>query len=224
MHTCVFLLLWVCENVCASLCITSEIQFISYYQRLYCLVCCFIGVILLKDSRTHISYLLDTIAALSLIPFESVLLLLGPNLSNLNGKTISSWKLVAKKSCFWQTYSCSQFFAIICVSACKSVLGMDFLYLHDLQIDLKQSNVIFHILFLLPLPPFSCPFFLPYCFLFPFCHSFFYLFHVLLAWLFSFCHFPSHLFLAKTKHPIGPPLFLRSCRLTQGSGQINLIF
>ncbi len=94
---CVFLLLWVFESVYACSFITTEIQIISYYQIL---LSCFIGVILLKDSRTHISYLLDTVAALSLVPFESVLPPSGPNLSNINGKTISSWKFVAKHLTF----------------------------------------------------------------------------------------------------------------------------
>jgi len=62
--------------------------------------------------------------------------------------------------------------------------------------------------------PFLCsyPFFLSHCFPVRFCHSFYCIFHFLLAWPFSFCHFPSHLFLAKTKHPTGPPLFSRACR------------
>jgi hypothetical protein len=53
-------------------------------------------LIFLKDSKTHSKYLVDTGAALSLLPFKPSQPSSGPKLCNANGKPISSWKFVEK--------------------------------------------------------------------------------------------------------------------------------
>jgi hypothetical protein len=50
----------------------------------------------LKDTKTHISYLVDTGAAISLLPFSSSQHPSGPKLINASGASIPSWNFVFK--------------------------------------------------------------------------------------------------------------------------------
>ncbi len=53
-------------------------------------------LIYLKDRRSHISYLVDTGAAISLVPYKSPLKASGPDIVNVSGQKISTWQFVSK--------------------------------------------------------------------------------------------------------------------------------
>jgi hypothetical protein len=166
----------------------------------------------LKDTKTHISYLVDTGAAISLLPFSSSQHPSGPKLINASGASIPSWNFVFKNLKFGNHTFVHSFLQS---AVSQPILGMDFLSLHDLQIDLKHSKVLFPSSTPPPSPPFThlSRFFFHSSFHSrPFFHAhpssshsylptFFGFLHFFFAWPFSFCHFPSYLFLAKTQTP-----------------------
>jgi hypothetical protein len=94
----------------------------------------------LKDTKTHISYLVDTGAAISLLPFSSSQHPSGPKLINASGASIPSWNFVFKNLKFGNHTFVHSFLQS---AVSQPILGMDFLSLHDLQIDLKHSKVLF---------------------------------------------------------------------------------
>jgi hypothetical protein len=94
----------------------------------------------LKDTKTHISYLVDTGAAISLLPFSSSQHPSGPKLVNASGASIPSWNFVFKNLKFGNHTFVHSFLQS---AVSQPILGMDFLSLHDLQIDLKHSKVLF---------------------------------------------------------------------------------
>jgi hypothetical protein len=55
------------------------------------------SLIHLKDSVSHTNYLVDTGAAISLLPFSSTLSPTGPAIVNANGSPIPSWNFVRKQ-------------------------------------------------------------------------------------------------------------------------------
>ncbi len=92
----------------------------------------------LKDTKTHISYLVDAGAAISLLPFSSSQHPSGPKLVIASGASIPSWNFVFKNLKFGNHTFVHSFLQS---AVSQPILGMDFLSLHDLQIDLKLCKV-----------------------------------------------------------------------------------
>jgi len=84
----------------------------------------------LKDTKTHISYLVDTGAAISLLPFSSSQHPSGsgPKLVNASGASIPSWNFVFKNLKFGNHTFVHSFLQS---AVSQPILGMDFLSLHD---------------------------------------------------------------------------------------------
>ena len=98
------------------------------------------SLIFLKDRRSHISYLVDTGAAISLVPFKSPLKASGPEIVNVSGQKISTWQFVSKTLHFGPR---KFFHTFLQAEVSQPILGMDFLSLHSLSIDIQQNRVIF---------------------------------------------------------------------------------
>jgi hypothetical protein len=92
-------------------------------------------LIFLKDSKSHSKYLVDTGAALSLLPFKSSQPSSGPKLCNANGKPISSWKFVEKTLQFGK-HTFKHLFLQADVS--QAIIGLDFLHANSITIDAKN--------------------------------------------------------------------------------------
>ena len=97
-------------------------------------------LIFLKDRRSHISYLVDTGAAISLVPFKSPLKASGPEIVNVSGQKISTWQFVSKTLHFGPR---KFFHTFLQAEVSQPILGMDFLSVHSLSIDFQQNRVIF---------------------------------------------------------------------------------
>jgi hypothetical protein len=97
-------------------------------------------LIYLKDRRTHTSYLVDTGAAISLLPYSSHLYPSGPKSVNASGEKIPSWHFVQKKLQFG-SHSFTQNFLQAKVS--QPISGIDFLSENSLTIDCNKGRVIF---------------------------------------------------------------------------------
>jgi hypothetical protein len=97
-------------------------------------------LIFLKDSKSHSKYLVDTGAALSLLPFKSSQPSSGPKLCNANGKPISSWKFVEKTLQFGK-HTFKHLFLQADVS--QAIIGLDFLHANSITIDAKKSPSTF---------------------------------------------------------------------------------
>jgi len=97
------------------------------------------GLIYLQDSQSAQKFLVDTGAAVSVLPHRSSIPPSGPSLSGADGKPIASWGTVRKKLCFGlQTFLCS--FILAAVS--KPILGIDFLAAHRLLVDPYSRQVL----------------------------------------------------------------------------------
>ncbi len=109
-------------------------------------------LIFLKDSVSHTNYLVDTGAAISLVPFNSSLAATGPAIVNANGSAIPSWNFVRKQLKFGKQ---SFVHRILQAKVSQPILGLDFLSRHGISVDCKASKVLFpnqsHCLFLPPL-------------------------------------------------------------------------
>jgi hypothetical protein len=96
------------------------------------------SLIYLKDCFTHITYLVDTGAALSLIPHRSPLPSSGPSIVNANGDAIPSWQFVSKNLRFGSN-NFVHYFPQENIS--QPIIGMDFWSLHSLTIDVSRGEV-----------------------------------------------------------------------------------
>jgi hypothetical protein len=90
------------------------------------------ALIYLKDSSTHTSYLVDSGAALSLVPHRSLLQPTGLVIVNANGGTIPSWQFVTK-SLYFGKYRFQHSFLQANVS--QPILGADFLKAYNAILD-----------------------------------------------------------------------------------------
>jgi hypothetical protein len=94
----------------------------------------------LKDTTTHIRYLVDSGAALSLLPHRSLLQPTGPAIVNANGGIIPSWNFVTKSLHFGpQTFSHS----FLQANVSQPILVADFLEKVKATIDFITGCVLF---------------------------------------------------------------------------------
>ena len=98
------------------------------------------ALIYLKDRRSHIRYLVDTGAAVSLVPHHSPLKASGLNIVNASGFLIPSWQFVSKKLHFGPHEFVHSFLQ---AAVSQPILGMDFLSTHSLSIDMSSKKVVF---------------------------------------------------------------------------------
>jgi hypothetical protein len=98
------------------------------------------ALIYLKDSVSHTNYLVDTGAAISLVPFNSSLSATGPAIVNANGSAIPSWNFVRKQLKFGKNSFVHSFLQ---AKVSQPILGLDFLSRHNISIDCKASRVLF---------------------------------------------------------------------------------
>jgi len=90
------------------------------------------GLVYLQDSKSHTRYLVDTGAAVSVLPHSSPSPSSGQPLTGADGKPIASWGTVTRSLCFGiRTFLCT--FILAAVS--KPILGTDFLAAHRLLVD-----------------------------------------------------------------------------------------
>ena len=97
-------------------------------------------LIYLKDSVSHTNYLVDTGAAISLVPFNSSLAATGPAIVNANGSAIPSWNFVRKQLKFGKHSFVHSFLQ---AKVSQPILGLDFLACHGISVDCKASRVLF---------------------------------------------------------------------------------
>jgi len=97
------------------------------------------GLIFLQDAESGQPFLVDTGAAVSVLPHRSAAPPTGPPLTGADGNVISSWGKVTKKLVFgMRTFLCS--FILAAVS--KPILGIDFLAAHRLLVDPSSRSVL----------------------------------------------------------------------------------
>jgi len=97
------------------------------------------GLIYLQDSATEQKFLVDTGAAVSVLPHRSAAPSSGTPLTGADGRAIASWGTVTKKLCFGlRTFLCT--FILAAVS--KPILGIDFLAAHRLLVDPFSGSVL----------------------------------------------------------------------------------
>jgi len=90
------------------------------------------GLIFLQDDKTKQQFLVDTGAAVSLLPYRSSEPPSGPGLSGPDGKPIPSWGTVSRRlTCGLHTF----FVSFILAAVTRPILGLDFLSTHNLLID-----------------------------------------------------------------------------------------
>jgi hypothetical protein len=97
-------------------------------------------LIFLKDSVSHTNYLVDTGAAISLLPFNSSSAATGPAIVNANGSAIPSWNFVRKQLKFGKHSFVHSFLQ---AKVSQPILGLDFLSRHGISVDCKASRVLF---------------------------------------------------------------------------------
>ncbi len=99
------------------------------------------GLIFLKDQKSNQSFLVDTGAAVSVLPHRSNDAPSGPALTGADGKSIASWGKVVKTLCFGaKNYFCT--FLLAAVS--KPILGVDFLAANRLLVDHSNKREFFY--------------------------------------------------------------------------------
>ena len=97
------------------------------------------GLVFLQDSKTKQNFLVDTGAAVSVLPPTSSEPSSGPPLSGADGKSIPSWGSVRKTLNFGiRTFLCT--FILAAVS--KPILGVDFLSANRLLVDPHFGQVL----------------------------------------------------------------------------------
>jgi hypothetical protein len=90
------------------------------------------GLVYLQDSKSNTKYLVDTGAAVSVLPHSSPLPLSGQPLTGADGKPIASWGTGTRSLCFGiRTFLCTFILAVVS----KPILGTDFLAAHRLLVD-----------------------------------------------------------------------------------------
>jgi hypothetical protein len=103
------------------------------------------------DELTNNRYLVDTGAALSLIPFNSTSPPSGPTIVNANGKPIPSWNFISQNVHFHNNHFSHSFFQ---EKVTQPILGFDFLNANTAIIDSKSCQVSFPPT---PVPPTPVP-------------------------------------------------------------------
>jgi len=97
------------------------------------------GLIFLQDSVSEQRFLVDTGAAVSVLPHRSSAPSSGTPLTGADGRPIASWGTVKKKLSFGlRTFLCT--FILAAVS--KPILGVDFLAAHRLMVDPFAGHVL----------------------------------------------------------------------------------
>ena len=97
------------------------------------------GLIYLQDSVTEQRFLVDTGAAVSVLPHRSAAPTCGMPLTGADGRPIASWGKVTKKLSFgFRTFLCT----FILAAVAKPILGMDFLASHRLIVDPFAGSVL----------------------------------------------------------------------------------
>ncbi len=97
------------------------------------------GLVFLQDDKSKQKFLVDTGAAVSVLPHTEPAAPTGPPLAGANGKTIPSWGSVTRTLSFGlRTFLCT--FILAAVS--KPILGTDFLAKHRLLVDPAAGKVL----------------------------------------------------------------------------------
>ena len=97
------------------------------------------GLVYLQESGTNQKFLVDTGAAVSVLPHSSRTPATGPPLAGADGKPIPSWGTVKRSLTFGlRTFICS--FILAAVS--KPILGVDFLSANRLLVDASSRQVL----------------------------------------------------------------------------------
>jgi hypothetical protein len=97
------------------------------------------GLVFLQDDKSKQNFLVDTGAAVSVLPHTEPAAPTGPPLAGADGKTIPSWGSVTRTLSFGlQTFLCT--FILAAVS--KPILGTDFLAKHRLLVDPAAGQVL----------------------------------------------------------------------------------
>jgi hypothetical protein len=99
------------------------------------------GLTFLNDSLSGLAFLVDTGAAVSVLPHHaSPSAAQGPALAGADGKGISSWGKVYKSVCFNGRIFLDVPFILAAVS--KPILGADFFATHHLLVDTSSHSVL----------------------------------------------------------------------------------
>ena len=97
------------------------------------------GLVYLQDDKSKQKFLVDTGAAVSVLPHKQSSTPTGPVLAGADGKTIPSWGSVTRSLSFgMRTFLCT--FILAAVS--KPILGTDFLSKHRLLVDPAAGQVL----------------------------------------------------------------------------------
>jgi hypothetical protein len=97
------------------------------------------GLVFLQYSKSHTRYLVDTGAAVSVLPHYSLSPSYGQPLTGADGKRIASCGTVTRNLCFGlRTFLCT----FILAAASKPILGTDFLAAHRLLVYLFSRLVL----------------------------------------------------------------------------------
>ncbi len=97
------------------------------------------GLVFLQDDKSKQNFLVDTGAAVSVLPHTEPVAPTGPPLAGTDGKTIPSWGSVTRTLSFGlRTFLCT--FILAAVS--KPILGTDFLAKHRLLVDPATGQVL----------------------------------------------------------------------------------
>jgi hypothetical protein len=94
----------------------------------------------LQDTTTSITYLVNSGAAISLVPHRSLLPPTGPAIVNANGGLIPSWSFVSKFLHFGSNKFHHQFLQ---ANVSQLILGADFFQKTNAKIDFQTGRVIF---------------------------------------------------------------------------------
>jgi hypothetical protein len=97
------------------------------------------GLVFLQDDKSKQNFLVDTGAAVSVLPHTEPAAPTGPPLAGADGKSIPSWGSVTRTLSFGlRTFLCT--FILAAVS--KPILGTDFLAKHRLLVDPAAGQVL----------------------------------------------------------------------------------
>jgi hypothetical protein len=97
-------------------------------------------MVFLKDDTTGIDFLVDTGAAVSVLPHRSASPPSGPALVAADGRSIASWGRETRRLVFGAS---SFLVSFILAAVSKPILGVDFLAANRLLVDPFKRSVIF---------------------------------------------------------------------------------
>jgi hypothetical protein len=97
-------------------------------------------LIYVKDTTSNVRYLVDSGAALSILPHRSVLPPSGPAIVNANGGLIPSWNFVTKQLHFGPHHFSYSFLQ---ANVSQPILGADFLKTNSVTVDFKEGRLHF---------------------------------------------------------------------------------